>query len=79
MADHHLTKESEKMIKEPTSIDEALARALALAIAAPTEAKSKAAIELADTFAAHMTHERVEAARVESLRLVSSILENANG
>ena len=67
------------MIKDPTSIDEALARALALAITAPTEKKSEAAIKLADTFAAHMSSERVEAARVESLRLVSSILENANG
>jgi len=64
------------MIKEPTSIDEALAQALALAITAPTERKSKAAIDLADTFAARLSVERVKAAQVESLRLVESATNN---
>ena len=57
-------------MNNPKTVNDALAQALALSITASTEEKSKAALELADTFAAKLSKESVEAAKSAALILV---------
>lgn len=65
------------MIKQPNSTREALAHALALAITAPTDEKSAAALQLADTFAANLNALQVESAQRYSLVLVERAMRDA--
>lgn len=65
------------MIKQPSSMSEALAHALALSISAPTKEKRDSATELADSFAAHLDAAQVEGAQRYSLQLVENAMVQA--
>ena len=55
------------MIKQPGSMQEALAHALALAITAPDDERAESALEIADELAASLSPNDVERAKLAAL------------
>lgn len=62
------------MIKQPGSVEEALAHALALAITAPDNERAESALEIADELAANLSSDKVERAQMAALVLVEEAL-----
>lgn len=65
------------MIKQPRSVQEALAHALALAITAPDNERAESALKIADDFAANLSPDDVERAKLAALVLVREAQEEA--
>ena len=65
------------MIKQPGSIQEALASDLALAITAPDNERAESALEIADELAASLSSDDVERAKLAALVLVNEAQEEA--
>ena len=65
------------MIKQPGSIQEALAHALALAITAPDDERAESALKIADELAASLSPNDVERAKLAALLLVREAQEEA--
>ena len=65
------------MIKQPGSMQEALAHALALAITAPDEERAESALQIADELAASLSTDAVERAKLAALVLVNEAQEEA--
>ena len=65
------------MIKQPGSMQEALAHALALAITAPDDERAESALEIADELAASLSPNDVERAKLAALVLVNEAQEEA--
>ena len=55
------------MIKQPGSMQEALAHALALAITAPDDERAESALQIADELAASLSSDDVERAKLAAL------------
>ena len=65
------------MIKQPGSMQEALAHALALAITAPDDERAESALQIADELAASLSTDDVERAKLAALVLVNEAQEEA--
>ena len=65
------------MIKQPGSMRDALAHALALAITAPDDERSESALQIADELAASLSSDDVERAKLAALLLVNEAQEEA--
>lgn len=65
------------MIKQPGSVQEALAHALALAITAPDDERAESALKIADQLAASLSSDDVERAKLAALVLVREAQEEA--
>ena len=65
------------MIKQPGSMQEALAHALALAITAPDDERAESALQIADELAASLSTDAVERAKLAALVLVNEAQEEA--